>query len=89
VKVWVKTEFAKSQKISDNDNRVFVSSVNHYKLNCDAGTTSVGPGAFYDAAGSPIMSIASGYAPMQQPSTGTPAEQILTRVCGVLRARLR
>jgi serine/threonine protein kinase len=89
VKVWVKTEFAKSQKISDNDNRVFVSSVNHYKLNCDAGTTSVGPGAFYDAAGSPIMSIASGYAPMQQPSTGTPAEQILARVCGVLRARLR
>jgi serine/threonine protein kinase len=89
VKVWVKTEFAKSQKISDNDNRVFVSSVNHYKLNCDAGTTSVGPGAFYDAAGSAIMPISSGYAPLQQPGGGTAAEQILTRVCGVLRTRKR
>jgi serine/threonine protein kinase len=86
-KVWVRTEFAKPQRISDNDSREFVSSVNHYKLNCDAGTTSIGPGAFYDAAGAPIISIASGYTPLQQPGSGTPAEQILMRVCAVLRAR--
>ncbi|HSU94661.1 MAG TPA: surface-adhesin E family protein [Gemmatimonadaceae bacterium] len=88
-KVWVRTQFANPQRISDNDSRKFVSSVNHYKLNCNAGTTSVGPGAFYDAAGSPIMSMSSGYTPLQQPSSGTPAEQILTRVCAVLRARQR
>jgi hypothetical protein len=88
-KVWVRTEFAKPQRISDNDNREFVSSVNHYKLNCDEGTTSVGPGAFYDATGSAIMPITSGYAPLQQPGGGTAAEQILTRVCGVLRTRKR
>ena len=86
-KVWVRTEFAKPQKISDNDKRAFVSSVNHYKLNCETGTTSVGPGAFYDAGGTPIMRISSGYAPLQQPGSGTPAEEILTRVCAVLRAR--
>ena len=88
-KVWVRTQFANPQRISDNDSRKFVSSVNHYKLNCSAGTTSVGPGAFYDAAGSPIMSMSNGYTPLQQPSSGTPAEQILMRVCAVLRARQR
>ena len=88
-KVWVRTEFAKPQRISDNDSREFVSSVNHYKLNCEAGTTSVGPGAFYDVAGKPIMSIATGYAPLQQPSGGTPAQEILARVCAVLKARQR
>jgi hypothetical protein len=88
-KVWVRTEFAKPQRISDNDSREFVSSVNHYKLNCDAGTTSVGPGAFYDVAGKPLMSIASGYAPLQPPSGGTPAQEILAQVCAVLKARQR
>jgi hypothetical protein len=33
------------------------------------------------------MRIASGYAPLQQPGSGTPAAEILTRVCAVLRAR--
>jgi serine/threonine protein kinase len=88
-KVWVRTEFATPQRVSDNDSRAFVSSVYHYKLNCEAGTTSVGPGAFYDAAGTPIVSISSGYAPLQRPTTGTPAEEILTRVCGALGARGR
>jgi serine/threonine protein kinase len=88
-KVWVRTEFAKPQRISDNDSREFVSSENHYKLNCDAGTTSVGPGAFYDVAGKPILSIASGYAPLQPPSGGTPAQEILAQVCAVLKARQR
>jgi len=88
-KVWVRTEFAKPQRVSDNDSRQFVSSVYHYKLNCDAGTTSVGPGAFYDAAGRAIVSTSSGYAPLQQPTRGTPAEEILMRVCGVLKARGR
>ena len=86
-KVWVRTEFAKPQRVSDNDSREFVSSVYHYKLNCDAGKTSVGPGAFYDAAGTAIVSTSSGYAPLQPPTRGTPAEEILTRVCGVLGAR--
>jgi len=86
-KVWVRTDFVKPQRMSDNDSREFVSSLNHYKLNCDAGTTSVGPGAFYDARGTPIMRITSGYAPLQQPGSGTPAEEILMRVCAVLRAR--
>jgi serine/threonine protein kinase, bacterial len=86
-KVWVRTEFAKPQRVSDNDSREFVSSVNHYKLNCDEGTTSVGPGAFYDAGGSPIVSISTAYASLQKPGSGTPAEQILKSVCGVLRAR--
>jgi serine/threonine protein kinase len=88
-KVWVRTEFPTAQRLSDTDNRAFISSVNHYKLDCDAGTTSVGPGAFYDAAGKPIMSIKTAYTPLQQPSSGTPAEQILRRVCEVLRARQR
>jgi hypothetical protein len=87
--VWVKTKFAKAQKVSDKDTRTFVSSVNRYKLNCNAGTESVGPGAFYDPTGLPVMAISSGYTPWQEPISGTPAEDILTRVCDVLRSRQR
>jgi hypothetical protein len=87
--VWVKTSFSKAQKVSDKDTRTFVSSVNRYKLDCNAGTESVGPGAFYDPTGLPVMAISSGYTPWQEPISGTPAEDILTRVCDVLRSRQR
>lgn len=85
--VWVKTEFATPQRVSDKDTRVFVSSVNRYKLDCSAGTESIGPGAFYSAEGLPVMAISSGYTPWQEPTSGTPAEDILTRVCDFLRSR--
>lgn len=85
--VWVKTEFTNAQKVSDKDVRTFVSSVNRYKLDCNAGTESVGPGAFYDAGGLPVLAISSGYTPLQAPISGSPAEHILTRVCDVLRSR--
>lgn len=84
---WVKTEFAKAQRLSDNDARSFVSSVNRYKVDCDAGSESVGPGAFYDSRDLPLVAISSGYTPWQTPDPGTPAEQILKRICDVLRSR--